>query len=105
MGKTKLFGTSLEAKARILVFNIASGLLSLAIISYIFYFSLKSDYDSLFTQYNHSLIELEAIRQIINQMQNLPSIEEEKNYLFRKPRKNSRNLGKLSTKPKPFSKP
>ena len=78
MGKTKLFGTSLEAKARILVFNIASGLLSLAIISYIFYFSLKSDYDSLFSQYNHSLIELEAIRQIINQMQNLPSIEEEK---------------------------
>ena len=62
----KIFGTSLEAKARILVFNIACGLLSLAVVSYVFYFSLKYDYETLFSEYHQSLIGLEELRQIVN---------------------------------------
>lgn len=59
----RIFGTSLASKARILVFNITCGLLSLAVVSYVFYFSLKYDYDALFVRYTESLVSLEHMRQ------------------------------------------
>ena len=61
-----IFGTTLADKARILVFNIASGLLSLAIVSFMYHFSLKHDYDVLFAEYSQSLEELENKRRAIN---------------------------------------
>lgn len=64
------FGTTLEHKARILVFNIASGLLSLAIVSFVYHFSLKYDYDMLFMEYSQSLVELEEVRRTLNDLQN-----------------------------------
>ncbi len=67
----KIFGTTLEAKARVLVFNIASGLLSLAVVSYVYYFSLKYDYDVLFAEYSQSLISLEGLRKSVNDTQEL----------------------------------
>ncbi len=69
----KIFGTSLEAKTRILVFNIACGLLSLAVVSYVFFYSLKYDYNTLFAEYHQSLIELEELRQILNSVKNYSS--------------------------------
>lgn len=66
-----IFGTTLADKARILVFNIASGLLSLAIVSFVYHFSLKHDYDVLFAEYSQSLMELENVRRAINDSQNL----------------------------------
>lgn len=66
----KIFGTSLEAKTRILVFNIACGLLSLAVVSYIFFYSLKYDYNTLFAEHHQSLVELEELRQILNNTEN-----------------------------------
>ncbi|WP_238699070.1 HAMP domain-containing sensor histidine kinase [Helicobacter sp. MIT 05-5294] len=67
----RIFGTTLEAKARVLVFNIASGLLSLAVVSYVYYFSLKYDYDVLFTEYSQSLISLEELHKCANNVQNI----------------------------------
>ncbi len=67
----RIFGTTLEAKTRVLVFNIASGLLSLAIVSYVYYFSLKYDYDVLFAEYSQSLISLEELHKCINNTQNI----------------------------------
>lgn len=67
----KIFGTTLADKARILVFNIASGLLSLAIVSFIYHSSLKDDYDTLFMEYSQSLVKLEDVRRIINNSQSL----------------------------------
>lgn len=64
-------GTTLEAKARVLVFNIASGLLSLAVVSYVYYFSLKYDYDVLFAEYSQSLISLEELHKYVNNAQSL----------------------------------
>ncbi|MCI7766063.1 HAMP domain-containing sensor histidine kinase [Helicobacter sp.] len=66
----KIFGTSLEAKTRVLVFNIACGLLSLAVISYVFFYSLKYDYNTLFAEHHQSLVELEELRQILNNIEN-----------------------------------
>lgn len=68
MEKTRIFST-LGAKTRILVFNIASGLLSLAGISYIFYSSLTYDYNAFFTQYNQSILYLEKIRRVTKTQQ------------------------------------
>ena len=66
-----IFGTTLADKARILVFNIASGLLSLAVVSFAYHFSLKHDYDVLFTEYSQSLVELEQVKHTINDSQAL----------------------------------
>lgn len=71
MRKFRIVGTTLGDKARILVFNIASGLLSLAIVSFVYHFSLKNDYDMLFMEYSQSLAELEGVRDAINHSQNL----------------------------------
>ena len=67
----RIFGTTLEAKTHVLVFNIASGLLSLAVVSYVYYFSLKYDYDVLFTEYSQSLISLEELHKSITNAQNI----------------------------------
>lgn len=67
----RFLGTTLEAKARVLVFNIASGLLSLAVVSYVYYFSIKYDYDILFTEYSQSLIGLEELHKSVNNAQDL----------------------------------
>lgn len=67
-----IFGTTLEYKTRILVFNIASGLLSLAVVSALYYFMLKNDYDALFLEYSQSLIHLENLRKTINNARNIP---------------------------------
>ncbi|TLD84529.1 HAMP domain-containing histidine kinase [Helicobacter sp. MIT 11-5569] len=66
-----IFGTTLADKARILVFNIASGLLSLAFVSFVYHFSLKYDYDLLFMEHSQSLVNLEKVRDAINVSQTL----------------------------------
>ncbi|PZT48678.1 two-component sensor histidine kinase [Helicobacter valdiviensis] len=72
----RFFGASLEDKARILVFNIACGLLSLAVVSYVFYFSLKNDFDVLFSSYSQNTIYLEQMRKfIISDSKEMPSQE------------------------------
>ena len=63
----RIFGTSLASKARILVFNVTCGLLSLSVVSYVFYFSVKYDYDELFLRYTESLVSLEDMRQKLYQ--------------------------------------
>lgn len=67
----QFFGTTLEHKARVLVFNIASGLLSLALVFFVYHFSLKYDYDMLFMEYSQSLVMLEEVRFVLNRSQNL----------------------------------
>ena len=67
----QFFGTTLEHKARVLVFNIASGLLSLAVVSFVYHFSLKYDYDMLFMEYSQPLAELEEVRRVLNNSQNI----------------------------------
>ncbi|MDY2585639.1 HAMP domain-containing sensor histidine kinase [Helicobacter sp.] len=67
----RIVGTTLEHKARILVFNIASGLLSLAVVSFVYHFSLKYDYDMLFMEYSQLLMGLEEVRSRLNSAQNL----------------------------------
>ena len=58
----QLFGNSLESKIRFLVLNIATGLLSLAVVASIFHFSLKYSYDTLLVGHTESLASLEEIR-------------------------------------------
>ncbi|WP_299549830.1 HAMP domain-containing sensor histidine kinase [uncultured Helicobacter sp.] len=72
----QFFGTTLEHKARVLVFNIASGLLSLAVVSFVYHFSLKYDYDMLFMEYSQSLVGLEEVRRVLNYSQNLTYSEQ-----------------------------
>ncbi|MDD6056476.1 MAG: HAMP domain-containing sensor histidine kinase [Helicobacteraceae bacterium] len=71
MKLSHLFGRTLESRAWMIVFNIAAGLLSLAVVSYLYHFILKYDYDALFLSYSNSLTKLEEIRKSVNQAQNI----------------------------------
>ncbi|WP_277641107.1 ATP-binding protein [Wolinella succinogenes] len=53
---------SLGSRTRFLVFNIASGLLSLGVVSYIALYSIKYDFDDLFRNHTVSLTKLEEIK-------------------------------------------
>lgn len=58
----EIFGKTIMAKTTALVINIACGLLSLAIVSYIFYVGLKGDFDLIFSRYSENIAALEKTR-------------------------------------------
>lgn len=53
---------SLASRTRFLVFNIASGLLSLGALSYLTLYTLKYDFDALFSNHTIALTKLEEIK-------------------------------------------
>lgn len=60
--RLEIFGKTIMAKTTALVINVACGLLSLAIVSYIFYVGLRGDFDLIFSRYSENIAALEKTR-------------------------------------------